>query len=100
MTDKFLCLHDCADQLAERALGVAVQHPGVLLEEERVFDSGESFSRKKVCRPELARLDGRAPVWQLTFSAPLSIASGCLGFALYGQSGDRIVPALADSPRT
>src|SRR6476661_9759218 len=32
---------------------------------------------------KLGRLMSFLFIWQLTFSAPLSIASGCLGFALY-----------------
>jgi APA family basic amino acid/polyamine antiporter len=34
-------------------------------------------------RDKLGRLMSFLFIWQLTFSAPLSIASGCLGFALY-----------------
>ena len=33
----------------------------------------------------LGRLLAFLFIWQLTFSAPLSIASGCLGFALYAR---------------
>ncbi|HEV7857766.1 MAG TPA: APC family permease [Pyrinomonadaceae bacterium] len=38
----------------------------------------EIYGKKK-----LGRLMSFLFIWQLTFSAPLSIASGCLGFALY-----------------
>jgi APA family basic amino acid/polyamine antiporter len=34
-------------------------------------------------RQRLGRLMSFLYIWQLTFSAPLSIASGCIGFALY-----------------
>ncbi|HWW75893.1 MAG TPA: amino acid permease, partial [Pyrinomonadaceae bacterium] len=34
-------------------------------------------------RGRLGRLMSFLFIWQLTFSAPLSIASGCIGFAMY-----------------
>ena len=34
-------------------------------------------------RDRLGRLMSFLFIWQLTFSAPLSIASGCIGFAMY-----------------
>src|SRR5215212_2018538 len=43
---------------------------------------------------KLGRLMSFLFIWQLTFSAPLSIASGCLGFALYATYA---VPGLGES---
>ncbi len=45
-------------------------------------------------RKRLGRLMSFLYIWQLTFSAPLSIASGCIGFALYATYA---VPALDHS---
>src|SRR4030095_3127663 len=45
-------------------------------------------------KKRLGRLMSFLYIWQLTFSAPLSIASGCIGFALYATYA---VPALDHS---
>ena len=49
----------------------------------------EIYGEKK-----LGRMMSFLFIWQLTFSAPLSIASGCLGFALYATYA---VPSLSGS---
>jgi len=49
----------------------------------------EIYGEKK-----LGRMMSFLFIWQLTFSAPLSIASGCLGFALYATYA---VPGLGES---
>jgi APA family basic amino acid/polyamine antiporter len=48
-------------------------------------DAGGSYAyiRDIYGRKKLGRLLSFLYVWQLTFSAPLSIASGCIGFSLY-----------------
>jgi len=48
-------------------------------------DAGGSYAyiRDIYGRERLGRLLSFLYVWQLTFSAPLSIASGCIGFSLY-----------------
>jgi APA family basic amino acid/polyamine antiporter len=48
-------------------------------------DAGGSYAyiRDIYGRNKLGRLLSFLYVWQLTFSAPLSIASGCIGFSLY-----------------
>src|SRR5215212_3047818 len=47
-------------------------------------------------RDKLGRLMSFLFIWQLTFSAPLSIASGCIGFAQYATY---IFPALGAGRR-
>src|SRR2546430_11391492 len=55
--------------------------------------SGGSYRYlKQIYGPRFGRLFSFLFIWQLSFSAPLSIASGCIGLALYSAY---IFPALS-----
>src|SRR5262252_3727393 len=58
--------------------------------------SGGSYCYlKEIYGPtRLGRLMSFLFIWQLTFSAPLSIASGCIGLSLYASY---LLPSLADT---
>src|SRR5438067_13753194 len=60
--------------------------------------AGGSYQYLKECfgPQRLGRLLSFLFIWQLTFSAPLSIASGCIGLAQYATY---IFPALGSSTK-
>lgn len=71
----FGALFALCDGLVWAELGAAMPHAG-----------GSYYYLKEIYGPQkLGRLLSFLFIWQLSFSAPLSIASGCIGFAQYAS---------------